>query len=636
MNDLLRSPRPVSRLRQFALILLGAAAALLGFVALRSTLLADPAKSELADDQLRVAQASKKPTESTARGDRPALENRVIRALADQLTDRDGRDGNADDGSLDALEGADAILSRIRRENRDAMATLNRQPRIRNCEKCNIVLIILDDVGWNDLGCYGQARIRTPNIDRLAAEGIRFTQFYAGAPLGVPSRGTLWSGRHTGHGSQKGDDWVVLRRQHNTLARVMWQAGYSTALIGKWGVGDLSITGRPNEQGFEYFFGQLERKEAENYYPNFLWRNLDKVLIRANEDNGRERYSPDLITRDSVAYVRSHGGSSRPYFLTVSYQIDHADNDLFARTGNGMDVPTDEPYGDENWPQPEKNKAAMITRADRYVGEIMDAVEQSGQAGQTMILVTSDNGPHKEGGVDPEFFDSNGPLRGIKGELYEGGIRVPLIAWGSCGSCGTCGLGEGSARATRQRGAPAQVGTAYDPSRGTTFNRYGNDLGASGANRRRALVIEFPQANEPWVSPEQEHEQHEFPTIQPNRGGVSDHVWAFYDLAPTIAGMVRAWRQPRDWDGLNMCQALVGGVAQEHKYLYWETHGREDSVAVRAGKWKAIRHGNAAWELYNLYDDIEEANDIAGENREVVERLANYAVDAKSRRMDNE
>jgi arylsulfatase A-like enzyme len=290
----------------------------------------------------------------------------------------------------------------------------------------NIIFILADDLGYGDLGCYGQKKIKTPNIDRLAAEGIRFTQCYAGTTVCAPSRSALMTGQHTGHTRIRGNNAYPLQPQDVTVAEVLKGAGYSTALFGKWGLGLQRTTGAPWKQGFDEFFGYVSQTHAHDYYPSNLWRNDEILLIPANDNGQKQVYAPDMFTKASTNFIRI--SRSTPFFLYLAYTAPHANNELGRAIGNGMEVPSDAPYTTEKWPQAEKNKAAMITRMDADIGKLLTFIKGYNLETNTIIFFTSDNGPHKEGGVDPKFFNSSGPLRGIKRDLYEGGIRVPMIA----------------------------------------------------------------------------------------------------------------------------------------------------------------------------------------------------------------
>ena len=292
-------------------------------------------------------------------------------------------------------------------------------------KKPNIVLILADDLGYGDLGCYGQKKIKTPNIDQLAAEGMRFTQHYAGSTVCAPSRAVLMTGLHTGHVRIRGNAAVPLQPEDLTVAEVLQKAGYKTGIVGKWGLGLANTPGVPNAQGFEEWFGYLSQTHAHDYYPAHLFRNDRIHYLQGNQEGAKREYAPDLFTKVATNFVRVSKYS--PFFLYLSYTIPHANNELGRKTGNGMEVPSDEPYRKEEWLQPEKNKAAMITRMDRDVGLLLKYLKHEDLDQDTAIFFTSDNGPHKEGGIKPEFFNSSGPLRGIKRDLYEGGIRVPMI-----------------------------------------------------------------------------------------------------------------------------------------------------------------------------------------------------------------
>ncbi len=297
--------------------------------------------------------------------------------------------------------------------------------------KPNIIFILADDLGYGDLGCYGQDRIQTPNLDAMAAQGMRFTQCYAGSTVCAPSRCCLMTGLHTGHAHIRGNARVPLRPGDVTVAELLKEAGYATALIGKWGLGEPETTGVPNRQGFDYFFGYLNQRHAHNYYPDHLWRNEEKVPLEGNvlseERPGvaveRAQYSHDLFAQESLEFLTTH--SKKPFFLYLAYTIPHANNEA---RDKGMEVPDFGTYKDKDWPEPQKGHAAMITRMDRDMGLLFDRLRELGIDENTIVFFTSDNGPHKEGGADPAFFQSSGPLRGYKRDLYEGGIRVPAMA----------------------------------------------------------------------------------------------------------------------------------------------------------------------------------------------------------------
>jgi arylsulfatase A-like enzyme len=306
----------------------------------------------------------------------------------------------------------------------------------------NVVLVLADDLGYGDLGVYGQKLVRTPHIDRLAAEGVRFTDFYAGSTVCAPSRAVLMTGRHTGHVSVRGNagrETIALqslRAGEVTIARLFHDAGYATALFGKWGLGEVGSPGHPNRVGFDTFFGYLNQRHAHNYYPSFLVRNETRVPLgnvpeREDADGAgwartRVTYAHDAIVDEALRWVDEN--RSRPFFLYLAVTLPHANNEARAGTGDGQEVPDYGDYAKEPWPDPDKRQAAMIARLDRDVGRLLARLEAAGVASDTLFVFSSDNGPHQEGGNDPERFHASGPLRGLKRSLYEGGIRVPTIA----------------------------------------------------------------------------------------------------------------------------------------------------------------------------------------------------------------
>ncbi|HUT30383.1 MAG TPA: sulfatase-like hydrolase/transferase [Sedimentisphaerales bacterium] len=291
----------------------------------------------------------------------------------------------------------------------------------------NIIFIMADDLGYGDLGCYGQKLIRTPSVDRMAAEGMRFTQCYAGACVCAPSRSVLITGQHTGHTRVRenkcrvggvpdemtgGGCRLPLKDEDVTVAEVLKQAGYATGITGKWGLGDPGTTGVPNLQGFDEWFGYLNQNHAVFYYTDYLWRNGQKVFIDGNRDGRRQQYSQDLFTDFALDFIRRH--HKKPFFLYVPYTIPHFN----------LEVPSIEPYGDKPWPEKAKIFAAMITRMDRDVGHILDLLKELGIDNNTITFFCSDNGAAGAGGP---LFNSSGPLKGGKGGFNEGGIRTPMV-----------------------------------------------------------------------------------------------------------------------------------------------------------------------------------------------------------------
>jgi arylsulfatase A-like enzyme len=427
--------------------------------------------------------------------------------------------------------------------------------------KPNIVFILADDLGYGDLGCYGQKKIKTPNLDRLAADGMKFTQAYAGSTVCAPSRCALLTGLHTGHCRVRGNGGFFLTPDDLTIAAVLKKGGYVTACCGKYGLGDPGTTGLPAKQGFDHFYGFLNHTHAHNYYPDFLWKQEvgsaeEKVPLKNVVDKGvaskRVEYAPDLITADALAFVEKN--KDRPFFLYYAPTLPHANNEKTRADGNGNEVPTDAPYTNESWPQPEKDKAAMITRLDSDIGKLLEKLKELGLDKHTVVIFSSDNGPHKEGGNTIEFFASNGPFRGFKRSLTDGGIRVPAI-------------------------------------------------------------VRWPGVVKP--------------------GTVSDHVWAFWDVFPTLCE-VAGFDVPKALDGISFVQTLTGkGEQKKPDFLYWEFHEGGTKQAVRYGNWKAIRLApNTPLELYDVAKDPGEKTNVAKDHPDVVERIETYLKTARTESKD--
>ncbi len=305
--------------------------------------------------------------------------------------------------------------------------------------KPNILFIQADDLGYGDLSVYGQQKFQTPSLDRLARSGIRFTNYYSGSTVCAPSRNALMTGQHTGHSWIRGNlADNALRDQDRTVATALREAGYRTALIGKWGLGETGSTGQPDRKGFEYSFGYLSQTHAHRQFTDHLYRDARRADVPPGE------YSNDLFTRETMSFIERN--DSRPFFIYLNYTVPHAElrvpddsmapfKDKFPEspfvnaTADAKLTGPDEPsLGYRSQPAPHAAFAAMITRMDRDIGRIVDLLRTRGLDGRTLVVFTSDNGPHKEGGADPDFFNSSGGLRGIKRDMYEGGIRVPMIA----------------------------------------------------------------------------------------------------------------------------------------------------------------------------------------------------------------
>jgi arylsulfatase A-like enzyme len=441
--------------------------------------------------------------------------------------------------------------------------------------KPNVIWVMADDLGYGDLGCYGQHVIRTPHLDRMAAEGMRFTRFYAGATVCAPSRSVLMTGQHHGRTRVRGNAGArnpiaqALRPEDVTVAKVLKDAGYTTALIGKWGLGDAgpAETGLPRRQGFDSFFGYLNQTHAHNHFPDFLWRNERKVALPnvvthvgdADVGSGYATdpllYADDLFADEALKFVANH--QDTPFFLYWCMVIPHANNERNHELKDGAHVPDYGPYAKEDWPPQDKGQAAMITRLDSYVGRLLERLKALGLAENTLVIFSSDNGPHNESSHNLKRFRPSGPLSGIKRSLTEGGIRVPAIAW--------------------------------------------------------------------WPG-----------HVQP--GVVSDHVAYFGDWMATAAELAGA-DVPRGCDSISFAPTLLGrpSAQQEHEFLYWEFHERGFSqAALYQGRWKGIRERSlsAPLALYDLQNDVAETTDVAAKHPEIAARIDAYLKTARSESPD--
>ncbi len=331
-----------------------------------------------------------------------------------------------------------------------AMALGALSARAQARKKPNIIYILADDLGHGDLSCQGQTKFQTPHLDQLAAEGMRFTDHYSGSTVCAPSRGALMTGMHSGHGLVRGNyetgprgfgAELALRPQDLTLGEALKREGYRTAAIGKWGMGVDGTTGEPNKKGFDYFYGFLNQAHAHYYYPEYLFRNGEKERIPENAGGKRGKYCTDAFTEECLRFIEE--SKDGPFFLYAAYTTPHAEllapEDSMAefrgrwpetpyvrsaKGGGGKGKRLSAYAGQET---PRAAFAAMVTRFDRDIGRIVAKLKALGIDEDTLVMFSSDNGPHKEGGHDPDFFASSGPFRGYKRDLYEGGIRVPFI-----------------------------------------------------------------------------------------------------------------------------------------------------------------------------------------------------------------
>ncbi len=443
-------------------------------------------------------------------------------------------------------------------------------------QKPNVVFILADDLGYGDLSCYGQQHFQTPNLDKMAAGGMRFTQHYAGTSVCAPSRSALMTGQHTGHTPIRGNkEWQPegqwpMNAEAITVAEILKNAGYVTGAFGKWGLGFVGTEGDPNRQGFDEFFGYNCQRLAHNYYPGHLWDNNQKVEIPENSGDKFGVYAPKLIHERALQFIEKN--KDKPFFLFYPNVIPHAE--LLLPEENLAEFrgkfPPEMSYkganpGDKGFrngtygTQPEGHAAfaAMVTLLDKQVGEILAKLKELGLEKNTLVIFSSDNGPHLEGGADPDYFDSNGPLRGYKRDLYEGGIRVPMIAFW-----------EGKIVA----------------------------------------------------------------------GSTSDHISAFWDFLPTVAEIAGV-QSPENIDGISYLPALIGKEQKQHEYLYWEFHELGGRQAVRKDDWKLVSYQvfnpeNTTVELYNLVDDIGEQNNVAEQHPEVVKELLELMKTARTETID--
>lgn len=303
-------------------------------------------------------------------------------------------------------------------------------------EKPNVIYLLCDDMGYSDIEAYGQQMISTPNLTRMVNEGMSFTQFYASTAVSAPSRASLMTGQHTGHTKVRGNKEIQPEGQEpidpnvETLGMLFQQNGYTTGCFGKWGMGYPDSGGEPNDMGFDEFYGYNCQRQAHTYYPDYLWHNKEKVQL------GGSQYSQDLIHQQALEFIRDNAAEGKPFFGYFTYTIPHAElcqpQDSIVDMYKGRFQEPNAWYDNGDYgtaTNPRTQFAAMITRLDTYVGQIMDELEELGIADNTLFIFTSDNGPHNEGGADPTFFNTEERLRGLKRALYEGGMRVPFIAW---------------------------------------------------------------------------------------------------------------------------------------------------------------------------------------------------------------
>ncbi len=459
-------------------------------------------------------------------------------------------------------------------------------------QKPNIIYIMCDDLGYGDLGCYGQKYISTPNIDRMASEGMLFTDAYAGSPVSAPSRASLMTGQHTGHTKVRGNKEYRIGNvqygktndpaqtgqepydpNHIILPEIMKKNGYNTGMFGKWAGGYEGSESTPDKRGIDEYYGFMCQFQAHLYYPNFLNKyskadgdtevtrdileNNIAYALYGDDYKNRRDYSADLIHRKAMAWIEKQDKET-PFFGIFTYTLPHAElyqpNDsIFQAYRNSFC--TEKTFGGQEASRYNPTDcghaqfAGMVTRLDAYVGEILALLKQKGFDENTIVVFTSDNGPHEEGGADPAFFNHDGKLRGTKRSTHEGGIRIPyIVRW------------------------PGKVAA----------------------------------------------------------GSVNDHQLAFYDVMPTLCEIIgidnyeEKYRNPNvendHFDGISFAKTLLGQEGQEkHEFLYWEFH-ETNMMAVRVNDWKlVVKNGNCS--LYDLATDEHEDNNIAAQHPEVVKEM---------------
>ena len=464
-----------------------------------------------------------------------------------------------------------------------------------NSSKPNIIFILCDDMGYGDLGCYGQKYIQTPNLDRMAQGGMLFTQAYAGSPVSAPSRASLMTGQHTGHTHVRGNkeywknvpavayginkDFSVVGQEpyeedHIILPEVMKKNGYITGVFGKWAGGYEGSCSTPDKRGVDEFYGYICQFQAHLYYPNFLNRYSkeegDTGVVRiVMEDNinypmfgddykKRSQYSADLIHQKAMEWIDKQDGK-QPFYGFFTYTLPHAE--LAQPNDSILKGYKKHFFRDKTWGGSEGSRynavehthaefAGMITRLDSYVGEVLRKLKEKGLDDNTIVIFSSDNGPHEEGGADPEFFGRDGKLRGLKRQCHEGGIRIPFIVrW------------------------PGRV----------------------------------------------------------SAGMVNDHQLAFYDVMPTFCELMGDKAFPKKYinkkikndcfDGISFASTLLGddGKQQKHDFLYWEFH-ETDQIGVRMGDWKLLVKKGTPY-LYDLSNDVHEDHDIAAAHPDIVKQM---------------
>ena len=452
---------------------------------------------------------------------------------------------------------------------RSASKLASPRPHSTAIERPNIIYVMADDLGYGDLSCFGQKTISTPNLDKMASEGMRFTDHYAGHTVCRPSRLVLWTGKHVGHTGLIGNRARSLSGAEQTVAQRLRKGGYATGGIGKWALGnveepsEINNAGHPNSNGFQSWFGYMNQGNAHNFYPPYLWDSKTQIFYPGNilSDHPAARgrvsskqttYSHDQMTDAAFRFIKEN--QDKPFLLHMHWTIPHANNEGGRVNGDGMEIPSYGEFANRSWPNPEKGFAAMVTRMDRDMGRLFDLLRELEIDQKTVVFFTSDNGPHREGGHDHEFFNSNGPLKGFKRSMHDGGIRVPLIV------------------------------------------------------RWPGVVPAGSQTNHPSA------------------------FWDYLPTACEIAGVPLMESDLTDLDGISYLSTLLGKEDQQkkHAYLYWASSEGETSVGVRRERWKLVKYRAKKnsparqpddWRLYDLNTDIGEEKDLSSLHPETVKEI---------------
>ncbi|MDO4879707.1 MAG: arylsulfatase [Capnocytophaga sp.] len=443
----------------------------------------------------------------------------------------------------------------------------------------NVIFILADDLGYGDTEPYGQKIIKTPNLNTLTAEGMKFTDFYAGTAVCAPSRASIITGQTTGETHIRGNKEVTepidgqasILANSPSIAKIFKNAGYNTGCFGKWALGTIHSDGNPLLQGFDTFFGYNSQFRAHRRYPAFLWHNNEKFPLTENGFYEHQKiYAEDVIQEKILDYIKEQS-PEKPFFMWLTYTLPHAElsvpkDSIYTSyeylpkksfQGEDYDKITKEPFGWAGYmsaPHSYATYAAMVSRLDKYLGEIRKILKEKHLDNNTILIFTSDNGAHNEGGADPEFFQSAGGFRGLKRDLYEGGIRTPFIIY--------------------------------------------------------------------WKGKIAE-------------GSINNHIGAFWDLLPTFAEITKQNYQSSNHQ-ISFLPTLLGKKQKKHQYLYWEFHEMNGRQAVRYGKWKGVRlnvddDANAPVELYNLEKDPSEKHNIAHKHPKIVKKIQQFMKESHSR-----